>query len=129
MSGEEGIALEADEARRLAEAVRETSIAPLGREYFTRYRQVRDEVQAMVEAADGGPVAPDLLREHLDEEAFEFLDAIVRGLDNVAEEGLRRRGEVEPYVSARADVDRLRPLMESLEPHFEADLGEEDLAP
>lgn len=129
MSGEEGIALDADEARRLAEAVRETSIAPLGREYFSRYRRVRDEVEAMVEAADGGPVDPDLLREHLDEEAFEFLDAIARGLDNFAEEGLRRQGEVEPYVSARADADRLRPLLEDLEPHFETSLGEEDLAP
>ncbi len=129
MSGEEGIALDADEARRLAEAVRETGIAPLGREYFSRYRRVRDEVEAMVEAADGGPVEPGLLREHLDEEAFEFLDAIARGLGNFAEEGLRRQGEVEPYVSARADVDRLRPLLEGLEPHFETSLGEEDLAP
>lgn len=129
MSGEAGIALDADEARQLAEAVRDASIAPLGREYFSRYRRVRDDVEAMVEAADGGPVDPELLREHLDEEAFEFLDAIVRGLDNVAEEGIRRRGEVEPYVSAREDVDRLRPLLGELEPHFEADLGEEDLAP
>ena len=129
MSDEAGIVLDADEARQLAAAVRETSIAPLGREYFSRYRQVRDEVEALVEAADDGPVDPELLREHLDEEDFEFLDAILRGLDNVAREGIRRRGEVEPYVSARADVDRLRPLLRDLEPHFEATLGEEDLAP
>lgn len=129
MSDGAGIALDADEARQLAGAVRAMSIAPLGREYFSRYRQVRDEVEALVEAADGGPVDPELLREHLDEEDFEFLDTVVRGLDNVAQEGIRRRGEVEPYVTARADVDRLRPLLGSLEPHFEAELGEEDLAP
>lgn len=124
-----GEALAADEARQIAGAVSELSIAPLGREYFSRYREIREAVAGMVEAADEGPVDVDLLHEHLDDEDFEFLDAIVRGLDNFAEEGLRRQGEVEPYVSARADVDRLRPLLEQLEPHFEVELGEEDLAP
>ncbi len=122
-------ALEPEEARRLAEAVRELGIAPLGREYFGRYRKIRDAVAEMVEAADGGPVSGDLLHEHLDDEDLEFLDATVRGLDNFAREGLRRQGEVEPYVSAREDVDRLRPMLEELAPHFEAELGEEDLAP
>lgn len=129
MSEEAGVALDPDEARKLADAVAAMSIAPLGREYFSRYREIRDAVAGMVEAADGGPVNPDLLHEHLGEDDFEFLDAIARGLDNFAQEGLRRQGQVEPYVSARADVDRLRPLLRELEPHFEAELGEEDLAP
>lgn len=122
-------ALDAEGARRLADAVRELSIAPLGREYFSRYRGIREAVTAMVEGAEDGPLTVERLREHLDDEDLEFLDAIVRSLATFADEGMRRQGEVEPYVSARADADRLRPLLEELEPHLEAELGAEDLAP
>lgn len=122
-------ALDADEARQLEEAFRELSIAPLGREYFGRYREIREAIADMVEASEGGPVDADLLHEHLDDDAVEFMDSILRGLENFADEGLRRQGQVEPYVSARAEADRVRPLLEELAPHFEAELGEEDLAP
>lgn len=129
MTEDEREALGADEARQLEEAVRELSIAPLGREYFSRYRAIREAVSTMVEAAGGGPVSGGLLREHLDGEDVEFLDAIVRSLANFAEDGLRRQGEVEPYLSARADAERLRPLLGELASHVDAELGEEDLAP
>ena len=129
MSGEGPAALDADEARQLEEAFRDLSIAPLGREYFGRYREIREAISEMVAEAEEGPVDADLLREHLDADDVEYVDAILRGLANFADEGLRRQGEVEPYVSARADVDRVRPLLEELATHFDADLGEEDLAP
>lgn len=129
MTDDGGAALDADEAHQLEDAFRELSIAPLGREYFGRYREIREAISEMVGEAGGGPVGVDLLHEHLEDEDVEYVDAILRGLENFADEGLRRKGEVEPYVSARAEVDRVRPLLEELAPHFDAELGEEDLAP
>lgn len=129
MTGAPEPALDAGEARRLEEAFRELSIAPLGREYFGRYREIREAISDMVAAADGGPLDADLLHEHLEADDVEYMDAILRGLENFADEGLRRQGQVEPYVSARADVDRVRPLLEEVVPHFEVELGEEELAP
>lgn len=129
MTDDAGAALDADEARQLEDAFRALSIAPLGREYFGRYREIREAISEMVGEAGDGPVGVDLLHEHLEDEDIEYVDAILRGLENFADEGLRRKGQVEPYVSARADVDRVRPLLEELAPHFDAELGEEDLAP
>lgn len=121
MSDEPGIvALEADEARDLERVFGDVNIAPLGRNYFNRYREIRQAIAGMVEAADGGDVSVELLREHLDEEDFGFLDSIVRNLDTVAERGMKREGSVEPYTSARADADRLEPFLELLRPHLEA---------
>ena len=113
------VALEADEARDLARVFGDISIAPLGRNYFGRYREIREAIGEMVEAADGEPVSAELLREHLDGEDFEFIDSIVRNLDTVAERGMKREGRVEPYTSARADADRLEPFRELLRPHLE----------
>lgn len=113
------VALEADEARDLVRVFREVSIAPLGRNYFKPYREIREAITEMVEAADGGDVSAELLREHLDEEDFELIDSIVRNLDTVAERGMKREGRVEPYTSARADADRLEPFLELLRPHLE----------
>lgn len=120
--------LDADEARAFAGTVADVSIAPLGRNYFNRYREVRDAVKALASEAGEG-VDEELLRQHLDADDLEFLALIVRNLENFAEEGLRRQGEVEPYTSARSHVQRLRPFVEDLEPHFDVDLEKEDLAP
>ena len=120
MSGTDTTALEADEARDLERVFRDVSIAPLGRNYFGRYREIREAIGAMVEAAEGGDVSAELLREHLDDEDFEFIDSIVRNLDTVAERGMKREGRVEPYSSARADADRLEPFLDLLRPHLES---------
>lgn len=127
MSGEE-LVMDAGEVRAFAETVADVSIAPLGRNYFDRYREIRDAVEGLAGAADGG-VDAELLSEHLEGEDVEFLALIVRNLENFAEDGLRRLGEVEPYTSARSHVRRLRPFVESLEPYFDVDLEEEELAP
>ena len=49
------VALEADEARDLERVFRDVSIAPLGRNYFEPYREIRDTISELVEAADGAP--------------------------------------------------------------------------
>lgn len=118
MSEVEAVALEAEEARDLEGAFRDVGIAPLGRNYFGRYREIREAIGAMVEAAEGEAVSVELLREHLDADDLEFIDAIVRNLDAVAERGMKREGHVEPYTSARADADRLEPYLELLRPHL-----------
>lgn len=109
--------MDGGELREFAEAVEALSIAPLGRNYFDRYREIRDRVRALVEE-DGGAVTADRLGEHLDADDLEFLEAIVRNLDNFAEQGFRREGQVEPYLSARADADRLEPHLDLLGPHL-----------
>ena len=113
-------ALSAEEARDLREAFHDLSIAPLGRNYFGRYREVRDALDEMVEAAEG-PVSPDHLREHLDAEDFDFMASIVRNLDTFASQGLDREGSVEPYTSARDHADRLEPFLDLLRPHLAED--------
>lgn len=118
MSEASPAALEAGEAEDLERAFREISIAPLGRNYFGRYREIREAIGAMVEAAGGEDVSAGLLAEHLDGEDFEFMDSLVRNLDAVAEQGMKREGSVEPYASARDDADRLRPFLETLRPHL-----------
>lgn len=105
------------EVREFVEAVEETSIAPLGRNYFDRYREVRDAVREIAEE-DGGGVSAERLAEHLEADDYEFLEAIVRNLDNFAEQGFQREGQVEPYLSARADADRLEPYLDLIEPHL-----------
>lgn len=109
--------LDAADARDLADVFADISIAPLGRNYFGRYREIRESLKALAGEADT-PVASARVREHLDEEDVEFMDAILRNLRNFADEGYRREGEVEPYLSARADVERLEPLLDLLRPHF-----------
>jgi len=116
MSDEE-LALDGEEIRDLARVIRDVSIAPLGRNYFDRYREVRDAIGALAEETENGVAAEDL-REHLDEDDYEFLDSIVRSLDNFAGEGYHRKGKVEPYISARADADRLEPFLDLLRPHL-----------
>lgn len=113
-------ALTAEEARDLAAAFHDLSIAPLGRNYFDRYREVRDALDAMVEATDG-PVTPDRLRDLVDAEDLEFMETIVRNLDSFAQQGLEREGSVEPYTSARGHADRLEPFLDLLRPHLSAD--------
>lgn len=112
------VALEADEARDLERVFRDVSIAPLGRNYFSPYREIRESIAEMVEAADGRDVSTELLREHLDEDDFEFIDSIARNLDTVAERGVKREGRVEPYTSARDDAERLQPFLDLLRPHL-----------
>lgn len=107
----------AEELGEFAEAVEETSIAPLGRNYFDRYREVRDAVREMAEE-DGDALSEERLAEHLEADDYEFLEAIVRNLDNFAEQGFQREGQVEPYLSARADADRLEPYLELIDPHL-----------
>lgn len=113
-----GAVLTADEARDLAATFHDVSLAPLGRNYFGPYREVRDAIDGMVEAADGEPVEPELLREHLDGEAFELMESIVRNLDSFAQQGLDREGRVEPYSSARDHADRLEPFLDLLRPYL-----------
>lgn len=113
-------ALSADEARDLRQTFHDLSIAPLGRNYFGRYREVRQTLDAMVEAAEG-PVSPGHLREHLDAEDLEFMETIVRNLDTFASQGLDREGSVEPYTSARDHADRLEPFLDLLRPHLGED--------
>lgn len=110
-------ALTADEARDLRAALHDLSIAPLGRHYFDRYREVREALDGLTDAAEG-PVEPDLLREHLDAEDLEFMESIVRNLDTFASQGLDREGDVEPYSSARDHADRLEPFLDLLRPHL-----------
>lgn len=110
--------MDGGELREFVAAVEEVSIAPLGRNYFDRYREVRDGVRALRDEDDGG-VTADRLAEHLDADDVDFLQAIVRNLDNFAEQGFQREGQVEPYLSARADADRLEPHVAVLEPHVE----------
>lgn len=112
------VALEPDEARDLERAFDDVSIAPLGRNYFGPYREIRDAIGDMVAEAEDDDVSVELLREHLDGDDFEFIDSIVRNLDTVAERGMKREGKVEPYTSARADADRLEPFLELLRPHL-----------
>lgn len=119
---EEGpeLALTAEEARDLAATFHDISIAPLGRNYFGRYREVRETLDAMVAAVEG-PVSPERLREHVDAEDLEFIDTIVRNLDSFAQQGLEREGSVEPYTSARVHADRLEPFADLLRPHVSED--------
>lgn len=114
MSGEP--ALTAEEAAELREVFSEVSIAPLGRNFFDRYREIRDAIDEMCGAVEGGVEAEEL-REHLDAEDVDFIRSIAENLETFAEDGTRRQGEVEPYVSARADAERLAPFVELLEPH------------
>lgn len=123
-AGEDGPAEEAappvlddEELRELAEVVAAVSIAPLGRNYFERYRDVRDAVREMSREVEGG-VSGEELASRLDEEDYEVLEVIVRNLDNFAEQGFHRQGKVEPYTSARRDADRLEPFLELLKPHL-----------
>lgn len=116
MSGD--AALTREEASELREVFSEVSIAPLGRNFFDRYREIRDAIDAMCEAAEGD-VATEHLREHLDAEDVDFVRSIAENLETFAEDGVRRQGEVEPYVSARADAERLFPFVELLEPHYD----------
>lgn len=116
-NGGEEPALSSDEARDLRAAFHDLSIAPLGRNYFGRYREVRDTLDEMVEAAEG-PVSADRLREHLDAEDLEFMASIVRSLDTFASQGLDREGSVEPYASARDHAERLEPFLDLLRPHL-----------
>lgn len=109
--------MEPGELHDFADVVESVSIAPLGRNYFDRYREVRDAVRAMA-AETQGSLTPDRLGEHLEPEDFEFLEVIARNLDNFAEQGFQREGEVEPYLSARADADRLEPYLGLMEPHL-----------
>lgn len=123
MTGEESVAKDAaapaltrEEAEAFGDVFADVSIAPLGRNYFERYREIRDSLAEMVDAAEGD-VSAELLREHVDEDDFDYMTSIVEHLRNFAEEGIRRRGEVEPYVSARDDVRRLEPYLELIAPH------------
>lgn len=109
--------MDGDDVRELAEVVEELSIAPLGRNYFERYREIRDEIRSLAEEAEDGASA-DLIAERLDPDDVEFLEAIVRNLDTFAEQGFRREGQVEPYISARDDARRLEPYLELIEPHL-----------
>lgn len=115
---DEGAALEAEDLRELAEVFAEVSIAPLGRNYFGRYREIRNALQEWAGEVEDA-VGPDEIRERLEEDDFEFMDAIVRNLRNFAEDGIDREGEVEPYRSALADADRLEPHLDLLRPHLE----------
>lgn len=116
--GEGEAVLSAEEADDLARTFHDVSIAPLGQNYFRPYREARDAIDAMVEEADGGPVEGELLREHLNAEAFELMETIVRNLDSFAQQGLDREGVVEPYASARDHADRLEPFLDLLRPHL-----------
>lgn len=109
--------MEAEDLRAFADAMEAISIAPLGRNYFDRYREVRDAVREMERETEGALDA-ERLGEHLDADDYEFLEAIVRNLDNFADQGFQREGQVEPYLSARADADRLEPYVGLVEPHL-----------
>jgi len=117
----EEMALDAGQVRGLSETFADVSIAPLGRNYFERYREVRDAVRAMAEEGAGegeGGVTPQRLSEHLDPDDLDFMETIHDSLSNFAEEGIRREGAVEPYLSAREDARRLVPFLELLRPHL-----------
>jgi hypothetical protein len=114
---ETDVALTRAEAEAVRDIFADMSIAPLGRNYFERYREIRDALGELVEVADGD-VSPELLRSHLDDDDVDYVTSIVEHLRNFAEEGIRRRGEVEPYVSTRDDIQRLEPYLELIEPHF-----------
>lgn len=114
---EADVALTREEAEAVRDIFADMSIAPLGRNYFERYREIRDALGELVEAADGD-VSPELLRSHLDADDVDYVTSIVEHLRNFADEGIRRRGEVEPYVSTRGDIQRLEPYLELIEPHF-----------
>lgn len=117
MSEAAGTVMDAEELRAFVEAVEEAGIAPLGRNYFDRYREVREAVRAMA-GDDGDGLTSERLSEKFDADDLEYLETIVRNLDNFAEQGFQREGQVEPYLSARADADRLEPYVELIEPHL-----------
>lgn len=113
----EEAALEREEVERLREVFSDVSIAPLGRNYFRRYREVRTSLEELCESVEGD-VSVDELTSHLDGEDLDFMESIVSNLETVAEEGMRRQGEVEPYVSAEADAVRLEPLLDLIRPYL-----------
>lgn len=111
-------AIEREQAEELRRALHAISIAPLGRNYFGAYREVRDTVDRMVEESGGG-LTDEAVSDHMDAEDLDFLDSILDNLRNFGEEGVRREGEVAPYTTALEDVNRLEPLVDLLRPHLE----------
>lgn len=110
-------ALDAEQTEELRRALHGLRVAPLGRNYFGPYREVREKVDRMIEESDGG-LSADALSEHMDADDLDFLDSILDNLRNFGEEGVRRQGEVPPYTTALEDVGRLEPLVELLRPHL-----------
>ncbi|HKK27920.1 MAG TPA: hypothetical protein VKB18_07545 [Gemmatimonadota bacterium] len=115
-AAEAPLALDAAELGGLREVLGSVKIAPLGRNYWERFRDLREAVDGLEEAPGGG-VTAEVLADALDEDALDFLRAVSEGLRSVAEDGFRRQGRVEPYATAAADADRIEPYLELLAPH------------
>lgn len=110
------LALDAAELEGLREVLGSVKIAPLGKNYWERFRDLRDAVEGLEEAPGGG-VTAEALADALDEDALDFLRAVSEGLRAVAEDGYRRQGRVEPYATAADDADRIEPYLELLALH------------
>jgi len=104
------------ELEGLRDVLDSVKIAPLGKNYWKRFRDVREAVDGLGEGPGGG-VTADALADALDADDVDFLRAVAEGLRTVAEDGIRRRGRVEPYVTAEADAGRIEPFLPLLEPH------------
>ena len=116
--GQGELALDADALERLRAVLGSVKIAPLGKNYWERFRDVREAV-AELEEAPGGGVTAETLSGGLGAEDVDFLRAVAEGLRTVAEDGIRRQGRVEPYTTAAADAGRLEPFLGLLEPHVD----------
>ncbi len=109
-------ALDDGQLRRLRGVLADLRIAPLGRNYWERFRDIRAAIEALQERDEGGVDAATLAA-GLDADDLDFLRAVAEGLRTMAEDGFRRQGRVEPYVSAEADAARLEPFLDLLAPH------------
>lgn len=116
MAGEDEPALGPAELERLRDVLGSVKIAPLGKNYWKRFRDVREAVDGLEEASGGG-VTAGALADALDADDVDFLRAVAEGLRTLAEDGIRRRGRVEPYVTAEEDAGRIEPFLRLLEPH------------
>lgn len=105
-----GRGLSAEQAEGLREVLEEVSVAPLGRNYFRTYREVRKSVEELCSRAEG-TVTEAELREVLDADDLDVLESVAANLETFAEEGIRRRGEVEPYASAKRHAELLEPYL------------------
>lgn len=109
-----GAGLTRDQAETLGAVVDSVNIAPLGRNYYRRFREVAGSVEELCEQVPEEGISPERLREFLDPGDADLLSSLADSLRTFGEDGVRRQGEVEPYTTAREDAARLDPMAKLL---------------